>query len=204
MKHPELSNGEYLEAVLTNRANAPQYVLLPHEQAGVDKAHQDKLTAFGKIIEEKINVTGGDDWHDGAFRATDNEAKIISKSMAAISPYLGAVVVSYPEASEARATLGSRATITQNGFTFPVDIVGFRTAYPADVIDPDSQEEVTAVSPESPLGQALIGRVKGDEASYMNGDRSLKVTIDRINQTAVREYFMETAGVSLEITDIIR
>lgn len=201
MGHLFQSNSEYLELTLNSTERTPDCVLLPHEQAEVDKAYQEQVDAFDHIIKEKVSVTGGDDWHDGAFRATDNEAKIVAEKTAALAPFLGAVVVSYPEATEKRVSLGSRAMITQNGYSFPVDVVGFRKAYPTNVIDPESQEEVIGVSPESPLGRAILGKIVGQETTYMNGERRMKVAIDRLSQTAVRQYFMDEGSVNLNISE---
>lgn len=196
MENLKLSNETYIENVVNGMPN-PAYVLLPHESLAVERMQQNIADGMAKIVKAKIEVTGGDDWHDGAFRATDNEAKVMAERNAGIAPFLGATVVSYPETTETRVTLGSRTFIKQNGFEFPVDVVGFRKGYPNDVIDESSDEEVTGVSPESPLGQAILGKSIGDETTYKNGERTMKVSIARIDQTAVKQYFMAAAEVEL-------
>lgn len=201
MKHPELSNADFLDAAINKQGDVIEHVLLPHEQAGVDEAYDKRVKEFDSIVEQKVSVSGGDDWHDGAFRATDNAAKIVTEVIAGISPYLSAPVVDYPGEDEARVTLGSRVSVTQNNFAFQVDIIGFRSFYPKELIDPDTQEEVTPTTPDSPLGKAILGKIVGDEVGYRNGDRGFTVSIDRINQSVIREYFMAAGGVDLEIGD---
>ena len=190
-----------MELALNQPSMAPERVLLPHEQTSVDAVYNKRVEEFDKIIEEKVSVSGGDDWHDGAFRATDNAAKIVTEGMATISPYLHAPVVEYPDESETRVTLGSRAAIHQNGYAFPVDVIGFRSAYPDNVIDPESNEEVTGTTPDSPLGKAILGQEVGAEVSYRNGERTFTARIERINQSSVREYFLQASSVELAITD---
>lgn len=201
MQNTFLSPEEFLNLVLSKKNSPDDRYLLPHEKQAVEAAYDDQASAYQKIVDAKVSVSGGDDWHDGAFRATDNEAKIISARSAAIAPFLGAVAVAYPDESETRVTLGSRTTINQNGYSFPVDLVGFRNAYPREVIEQESSEEVTAVSPESPLGGAILGKEVGQEAEYVNNGRRMKVVIERINQTAVREFFKNDGKNKIEINE---
>jgi transcription elongation GreA/GreB family factor len=189
MSQTALPNGEFLGGFLTDPAAVPEKVLLPHELAAVQEAYDKRIQDFGKVIQEKISVTGGDDWHDGAFRATDAQANILSESVSAMAPYLEAQVVDYPAADEPRVTLGSRVVVKQNGFAFPVDVIGYRAAYPSEVVDPVSGEEVTGTSVESPLGRAIMGKLLGDETSYQNGERTMRVVVTGLSQTAIREYF---------------
>lgn len=166
-------------------------VLLPHESALVDEAYRNRMVEFDQVVQDKISVTGGDDWHDGAFRATDALANILSESAAAIMPFLRAQVVDYPSSDETRVTLGSRVTVEQKGVRFPLDIVGYRTAYPREVIDPASDEEVTATNIESPLGRAVMGHMVGETVSYLSGDKELSAKLVGLSQTAIREYFIQ-------------
>lgn len=194
-----ITGGTYLDMVLSG--HAPEHVLLPHEQAAVHGEHERKVTSFQRIIEAKISVSGGDDWHDGAFRATDNEARILTESMAKIAPFLGATVVEYPDTNERRVALGSRVVVRQGRATFPIDIVGFRVAYPDDVIDEVTGEEVMAASPDSPIGTAILGRQVGDEIAYNNGSRILHGEIGSLSQVAVREYFQDATRLNLNTND---
>ena len=86
MSIQKLSNKEYLELYLADSGNTVGKALLPHESNAVEKAVEKQRNAYNEVIEQKKSVSGGDDWHDGAFVATDNEAKIIGQQMSAISP----------------------------------------------------------------------------------------------------------------------
>jgi transcription elongation GreA/GreB family factor len=183
------SNSEFLEMVLNPEMELPSHVLLPHEQTSVQLAYNQNVETFQRIVQSKVDVTGGDDWHDGAFRVTDNEAKIAAERNAVLAPFLGALVVGYPKISENRVTLGSRATLLQNGYEFPIDLVGFRGGYPEGVIDARSQEEVSGVSPESPLGKVILGKMLDEEIRYKNGNRIFTAKIKFIDQEAVKLHF---------------
>lgn len=185
MNREQISNSTYLQKILRNEVDVPRHVLLPYEEQAVAVAKKRLENEYKRIVEAKVSVSGGDDWHDGAFRVTDNEAKVVTAQLETLAPLLGAIVVEYPDAAETRATLGSRITLSQNNVSFPIDIVGFRSGYPEGLVDPETQEEVTAVSPESPLGVALIGNTVGEEVSYTNGSRKFSVRIEAIDQTAL-------------------
>ena len=119
--------------------------------------------------------------------------------MAAIAPFLGAPIVEYPDTDEPKVTLGSRVNVKQGRVSFLVDIVGFRAAYPNNVIDEDTGEEVMAVSPDSPIGAAILGKLVGEEASYVGGNSTLKAVIETLSQVAVREYFKDSSKLATEI-----
>jgi len=191
MSQVRLSNADFLNTVLGDKGQLPDYLLLPHEQAQVRAAHNENVTEFQKIVESKVSVTGGDDWHDGAFRTTDNEARVAAERNAAIAPFLGAVIVEYPLPQEVRVTIGSRVFVEQKSYTFPVDIVGFRQGYPSGVVDKETGEEIIGISPDSPLGQAILGKETGESTEYRNGERIFQAIIARIDQEAVRSQFAE-------------
>jgi transcription elongation GreA/GreB family factor len=200
MGNIDILNSNYLTQVDANEA--PELVLLPHEVTAVQEALARHEANFQEVIREKVSVTGGDDWHDGAFRATDNQANIISESMAAIATYQHASVVDYPDEDSPRISLGSRVYVRQQSFVYPIDIVGFRGAYPSEVIDPVTEEEVDAMTPNSPLARAVLGKIVGDVASFRSGERRLEVQVERIDQTAVRKLFMDVLGIAVDTTDM--
>ncbi len=200
MRIHEVTNQEYLRLYLAQSEDLPGRVLLPHESRAVEAAVEKQREAFEKVIEQKVEVTGGDDWHDGAFRATDNEAKIIGQQMSAIGPYIGATIIGYPKQEETRVTLGSRVTINQDGYSFPIDIVGFRAGYPTDVLNDEFEDEVTGMSPDSPLARLILGNEVGFEGTFTNDHRELSVKIEGINQRAVMDYFMNEVQI-IEITE---
>jgi transcription elongation GreA/GreB family factor len=200
MSRSAIGNNDFLERYLAHDPDLPNAVLLPHEADSVNEAVERQRKAFDTVVEQKVEVTGGDDWHDGAFRATDNEARIISQQMSSIAPFIGAMVVEYPELSEQRATLGSRLTIVQNNFTYPVDIVGFRAGYPEDVTDDETGEDVVGMSPESPLARLLIGGEVDNEFTFNSDGRAMPVKILRVDQLAVKQYFASHKQ-TVEITE---
>lgn len=199
MTERTIDNSKYLDSLLDGSPDAPEYVLLPYEKDAVAAARLKHEEEFQRIIEEKISVTGGDDWHDGAFRATDNEAKIVSSRVAALAPLLGATVVSYPHENETRVTLGSRVFVRQRGLSFPVDIVGYRGGYPDGVIEPSTNEEMVAVSPDSPLGKALMGHRTGEEIIYQNGSSKFSATIEGLSQNALENQVKKLGNLAVTL-----
>ncbi len=195
MKPRILSNKEYLDLYLAGDIDSVGKVLLPHESEAVEKAIEKQRNAYNEVIEQKKSVSGGDDWHDGAFIATDNEAKIIGQQMSAISPYVGAVVIEYPDPGEPRATIGSRVLVNQGGYSFPVDVVGFRSGYPEGVTSEGFEDEVMGISPDSPLARTMLGQTVGFEGMLHNAGSDIRVKIERIDQSAVKQYFMRKVQV---------
>lgn len=199
MRTPDLANSDYLTMFLAG--NAPEHVLLPHETVAVEQVLEGHAANFQRIIEEKVSVTGGDDWHDGAFRATDNEANIVTGNIAAVAPYRSAQVVDYPSPHESRVSLGSRVIVSQKSYRFPIDVIGFRQAYPDETIDEVTGESVDAVTPNSPLGKAVIGRQPGDMVTYKSGDRTLEVRIEQINQSILSGLALAGVGVAIDTSE---
>ena len=195
MSTRRLSNKDYLELYLAGSSDSVGKVLLPHESEAVEKAVEKQRNAYNEVIEQKKSVSGGDDWHDGAFVATDNEAKIIGQQMSAISPYIGAVVVDYPDTEETRASIGSRVLVNQDGYSFPVDVVGFKPGYPEGVTSEEFEDEVTGISPDSPLAGSILGKKVGFEGAFHNAGSDIKVKIERIDQSAIKQYFMREVQV---------
>jgi transcription elongation GreA/GreB family factor len=198
MIREQTSNSEYLDGFLAEPDSVPKRVLLPHESAAVEAAMEALRKAEVKNVEEKMKVSGGDDWHDGAFRATDNEARVISERKQAIAPFIGAAIIAYPEESETRVTLGSRVRITQAGSTFPVDIVGFIGGYPEGIIDAETNEEIAGMSPESLLAKAVIGKRAGDTSSFRNGDQVTELIIGTIDQSAIWRQFLQPVNLETQ------
>lgn len=196
-----LGNAEYLKAFLggTHETDVPS--VLPHEIAAAQAKFAQGSRDFQTIVDHKRDVTGGDDWHDGAFRATDSEARVVSERMEAVAQFLGAVVVDYPDESEERATLGSRVTIKNGTVVYPVDIIGFRSGYPDDVVDPVTEEVVSAVTVDSPIGKVLLGESVGASVTYSQGSRKSSVEIVSIDQHSVREYFEQPAAEQAQATE---
>lgn len=191
-----ITNEQYLEEYLMragdiNSIDGPAPVILPHEVELINAAIAKQQGNYDNVIQQKMDVSGGDDWHDGAFRATDNEALVIAGQMRVIGPFVTAKIVGYPDVDEERVTLGSRLTIIQNGISYPTDVVGFLPGYPDNITDDILGEEVTAFSPKSPIAKAIMGSREGESGTFLNGQGDqVTVTIGRVDQLAVREYFM--------------
>lgn len=204
-----IPNTKFLEEYLTRSTEEPTYALLPHERGIIDDEIARQRQVYEHLIEEKLAVTGGDDWHDGAFRATDNEARLIGHVLSSMAPFLEAEIVEYPDYDISVATLGSRVSVEQRnsdrtndrGFTFPIDIVGYRQGYPDNIIDETTGEEVIGVSPDAPLGRAIIGHEIGYQAEYQAGSGLSVVTIVGIDQLAIRALFEQQADSLSSPTD---
>lgn len=194
MSNIPLRNEEYLTALLAGEHERDVPSVLPHEKAAAqaifDKGNED----FTTLIEHKKDVSGGDDWHDGAFRATDSEARVVSERMEAVAQFLGAIVVDYPAETEERATLGSRVTVKNGSFVYPVDIVGFRAGYPDGVVDAATEEEVSGITVDSPIGKVVMGATVGALLNYSQGSRRMTIEVVGIDQHSVRERFEMAAA----------
>jgi transcription elongation GreA/GreB family factor len=133
------------------------------------------------IVEEKMEAAeqSGDNWHDGAFRATDDAAKVISDQARVLFNARSALAVGLPADDEDRVTFGSTVTVDQDGAVFTIQIVGVPTLHP----DTDSE----ACSVESPLARAVIGRRVGEKCSFELGGRQRDLTVLALDQAATRD-----------------
>jgi transcription elongation GreA/GreB family factor len=129
----------------------PNEVHLIHEQLS---GLQDRMDY---LIEEKRQVSGGDDWHDGAFRATDNEADQVATRQKLLHRALNWQIVEMPDSDIQVATLGSRVTVRQNSnFTYLLDIVGLSIVH-----EHGDDDELIVSSLSSPLGKVVMGKAVG-------------------------------------------
>lgn len=182
------SNIEYLNIFKT--PEEIKYPVLPHEHDLIEHALQIIRTDYRKNLDEKMEVAGGaDDWHDGAFITTDEQAKRIAQQARELSVFNGAPEVDYPEKSLDVVTLGSRVVVNQDGYRFPLDIVGFRIGHPTDLIDITTEEEVEPISPEAPMARSIIGLSIGDIAKIELHGQLRIIEILNIDQDAIRMHF---------------
>jgi len=179
-------NTEFIEVYLAS--DSASIYVLPHERVEAISAMDQQEAQLREIVQAKVDVTGGDDWHDGAFRATDNEANIMRERMRTVAPFVTATVVDYPLPDETRVTLGSRVRIAQNGFEFPVDIISYKFTKD-ETIDISTGEEVMSATLSSPLAKALFGKLVDTQVEYKLGDRLISATILTLDQNAVRDQF---------------
>ena len=198
------SNGEFLSGYKCEHQESYIVVLLPHEKNLVDSAVSEQRKAYEEVIDEKVKVTGGDDWHDGAFRATDNQAKIIAQRMSAIRPFIEAPVFDYPDSETAEISLGSRVVIQQSGYDFTVDIVGFREGHPSNLYIDGQDDDIMAISPGSPLARAIIGRLEGDEVKYDTNGREIHAKLLQIDQLGIKNYFMRSVEISKLTEEVLK
>lgn len=176
----KITNAEFLERYHIDNFDG---VILPQEVALVEKKLAYLAGEQARIIQEKVEVTGGDDWHDGAFRATDNEAKIVVEQAGKLGEYLRSTIIEYPEPSETRVTLGSRVTLNQDGDVFDVEIVGVPLLH-----EPDDFDEVLACSIESPMAKGIIGKEIGYIALLKIGNREQHIELIKVDQEAMNRF----------------
>jgi transcription elongation GreA/GreB family factor len=176
---PYKPNQEFLEM-----SSQIEDAILPHEGmlaraalAGLDERQQ-------ALVEEKIAVTGGDDWHDGAFRETDKAAIIIGTQASELGAILRAQVFAYPEETEDRVTLGSTVRVSQKGSEYEVQLVGAVGVY-----DKTAEAAFDRVSIKTPIAIALLGRKAGETAMLYVGGRESKLEVLEVDQTILADEY---------------
>lgn len=178
-----ISNKEFVDTFVSGgfeKAILPQEVLLIEKRLG-ELARQQ-----AHLVKEKTEVTGGDDWHDGAFRATDNEAKILAEQAGNLSSQLKSTVVEHPEPTEERVTLGSRVTLDQSGDTYDVEIVGVTTLH-----EVEDGEDVLPCSIESPIARGVIGKKMGEIAIVNIGGHRQEIRIVKVDQDSMQRFLTD-------------
>ena len=119
--------------VIPNSAFLQKWATGEVDQAILEREHQlidERLVVlqgrFNELIEEKRVVAGqsGDDWHDGAFRATDAAANNLVEQQSTLIRAKTLTIVASPTPETTTVSLGSRALIEQDEkFQYMVDIV---------------------------------------------------------------------------------
>lgn len=163
--------------------NAEQGYILATEKRLIDKRLSDLAEDQKKIIQEKKDVAeqSGDNWHDGAFIATDNAASAVQSQAAAMFKARTSIVVQIPQSSELRVTIGSTVTIRQGGAQYKMMIIGMASLYRQD-------NDIEVCSILAPLAKALVGARAGESAVVtLNGQEQVVEIID-INQTQIRDF----------------
>lgn len=135
----------------------PTEAILTYEVGLLEAQLADMEKSYNYIIAEKQAVTGADDWHDGAFRATDLAASSLVNRHGDILHLLELPRVKLPEKLSTTVSIGSRAYISQNKTQpYYLDIIGAKRLYP------DSDDDIEIATPLSPLGRMLIGHKIGE------------------------------------------
>jgi len=149
-----------------------QDFILASERTLIDARLNDLAEKQKQIVQEKKDVAeqSGDNWHDGAFIATDNAANAIRNQAASLFSACKATVVELPNLTEHRVTIGSKVVVEQRGVQFKLMIVGMASLY-----NDNDENEVCSVM--APLARALIGSRRDDSVTVSLGktDQVLKI-----------------------------
>lgn len=155
-----------------------QSFILGSEAALIDLRLAQLVMEQQAIIDEKREIASqsGDNWHDGAFNATDNAAKVISDQASKLIKARDGLVVEEPAAEDQLVTLGSTVTVSQGRDRYKLVIVGLSSLF-----ENDDEHEYCSLA--SPIAQALIGTEVGATVTVNLGARQQILTISSIDQT---------------------
>ena len=181
LAYERLSNAKFLSAYLAGEVPGG---LLPIDELLIEERFAEYEEQFRKLVEEKTIVAeqSGDNWHDGAFRATDSDANNLAQMVTRLNEALGLPRVEYPLPDEDRVTLGSRVEL-KNVASRPyiLDIVGVSGVYQRG----ENEPEVTSLV--SPVAKAVAGKRVGEVALMHRGDRSVvEISILSLDQSALQ------------------
>lgn len=164
-----ISSERFLE--FWNKDNTTD-AILEIESYLIDERILSINSMFKHIVEEKKQVSGGDDWHDGAFRATDAAANNLAEQRNAFAKALGWKIVKSPGSDLEVATLGSRVVVKQNHkFVYAVDVVGMSLLHDYE------DEDLSIASLKSAVGKVLVGKSVGQEFPAVLGNGSQNIEI---------------------------
>jgi transcription elongation GreA/GreB family factor len=149
----------------------PFDAILVDEATVIDKRILEIDARFKDIVNQKKQVTGGDDWHDGAFRATDSAANTLAVQRQELSEMLNLAKVFKPEfEAQPIVSLGSRALISYGGGTpLCLDIMGTNLV--------DTPEGVNLATLRSPIGMQIIGKGVGEVITSIIGNQEKIIEI---------------------------
>lgn len=140
------------------------------------------------IIEEKRIVAeqSGDNWHDGAFIATDNAALAVSEQAMNLVRARDGIVVEPPDLDSESVSLGSAVGVRQGSDRYTLVIVGIATLFP-----PSNDHEYCSLA--SPIAQELIGGRIGSIVKVDLESRQSILEILSIDQSKIR-YLLENSA----------
>ncbi len=143
------------------RATADFSTILTSEVPLLGKCLESLHVQQRALIDDKTLVAeqSGDNWHDGAFNATDSAARSLSAQAEHLHKLLKLPRSMPPDPHESRVTVGSLVTFTYGREVSELLLVGSVNIYVADL-------GYTLCSVGSPVSQALIGLVSGDTSSF--------------------------------------
>ncbi len=188
-----MTNYEFIEKHTCKMYLIGSFVL-PHEVNVIQLLQEGQDAEYKQLVAQMNAVEGDGDMRDNPHRTTNNEVSRINEAVESLAKFKMTTVVDYPKATEQRTTIGSRVRLAHksDGEESMLDIVGFRLGYPRGVIDPLSSEEVTALSLESPVSQAILGYEAGIERSFQTTSGATEIVrIISVDQLAVAEQFTQ-------------
>jgi transcription elongation GreA/GreB family factor len=174
-----MPNHVFLERYIPD---SPESYLLQIETPLIDAKLSQLESAQREVIEEKRRVAeqSGDNWHDGAFNATDNAAKVISDQASTLFRALNGNLVDVPDVESGMISLGSVVRVSQHGAEYQMGIVGL-----ALLFQPTDELEFCSVN--SPMARALLKHKVGDTVVVRIGGREQKLEILAVNQMQMPE-----------------
>lgn len=170
-----LSNHLFLEQYVPD---SPESFVLEIEGPLIDAKMGLLEVAQREVIEEKRRVAeqSGDNWHDGAFNATDNAAKVITDQATTLFRARNGILVEVPEVGSDLVSLGSVVRVRQNGAEYLMGIVGLALLF-------QSTDDLEFCSIKSPMALALLRHKAGDQVVARIGGREQKIEILAVEQT---------------------
>lgn len=178
--------------------------LLPHEIEWLKaKVAQGELENHKAALDMGNAVENGNVWHDNAeYDAAIEDMKRIDATYGPIINALGnAEPVAYPVDSD-EANLGSLLRLKDNYDTFYALLIGMASLNVAMYDDlwasqGKTEEDLTLLSAESPMGQAVLGKTIGTVATWSVETRHLSVEVVDIDNQWLQDN-IQSLGVSAE------
>ena len=186
---------QHVSQVISNRdflarfePGSNQSFILRSEATLIDLRLAQLVEEQQAIIDEKREIASqsGDNWHDGAFNATDNAAKVISDQASKLIKAREGLVVEEPTVEDQLVTLGSTVTVRQGRDQYELVIVGL-----SSLIESDHDHEYCSLA--SPIAQALIGNQVGATVTVNLGARQQVLTISGIDQSKIQKLITKRA-----------
>lgn len=155
---------------------------MPEQNTYLTTAGLDKLKAELKALKDerrpavieriKEAVAYGDLSENSEYEDAKNEQALVEGRIAELERLLeNPQIVKTGKSGNGQVALGSKVTVKHNGSSSTYTIVG-----PAEA-DPSGGQ----ISNESPIGQALLGKAKGDEAVVETPKGNVKYTITSVS-----------------------
>lgn len=165
-----MPNGLFLEGWIAGRFDGG---LLANERPLVEDRLGELQHNLEDLAAQKRTVSeqSGDDWHDGAFRATDSAAAALGERYQSLREAQKWPVVSPPELTEQRVSLGSTVEVRiGNAASFFCSVVGLKLLY-----EDNTRTEYATL--RSALGKAIVGQTAGSVIRAQIGGTSRQIKI---------------------------